>query len=305
MVRLSILFIVLSIAGCAGKKDDNIVFLQEVNKSLEQSNQSIRMTSQLNYCYLENKKMEPMIADRAIKWSSKAKAILYLSDSMSKHINDLEKSLINEAGFDPFIDQNKPSGNDIVAHVFYEHKEGQLLHEKLALYKRNVLAVDDSIARDFTSQLQIIGSDQITTTDAFIKKYFNGSLAEAIVMLNKIENEIRITEDKLIDFCENTTHVLTHEFVYHSPMVIQSTTIAAPGEKITIDAGIGSFSPEAKPTITIDGKKVSGGDEGHVSFEIDAGKPGEHAVRVVINYYDQSGVQKEYTRMVKYTVKPN
>lgn len=304
MVRLNILSVILVFASCAGKKDNNIIFLQEVNKSLEQSNHAIRLSTESYYHLLENKSTDMTTARQAREWLPKAKTIRNLSDSMAKHINNLEKSLVNEAGFDPFINTSEPPGNATVAHVFYEHKEGQLLHEKLALYKRNILGIDHSINNSLSDRLQITGSDQVSSTDAFIKKYFNGSLAEAIVMLNKIENEIRITEEMITRFFNEKVGVMIERFDIYSTIIGQNTTIAKPGDQIEINAGIGAYSRASRPSVFIDGKLIAMNEEGFAVSSFKAPmKSGINRVPVKILYTDQNGIERIVEKIVEYTVK--
>jgi hypothetical protein len=76
-----------------------------------------------------------------------------------------------------------------------------------------------------------------------------------------------------------------------------------PGEEMTITAGIGSFSSEAKPIINIDGANIAINEEGVGEYKLVASSPGAYVKNVVITYKNPNdGKSYSISKQVKYTV---
>lgn len=272
--------------------------LRELNESLQSSNAIIRSSTEITYHALIKKTTDPATAFRAAVWVPRAQRVLQLTDSITSYLKGLKQHLIDEARFDPFDSTASSPARSAVRHVFIEHKEGQILTEKLAQFIKDVLSVDSVDFAAFKDHLMIDNSTQATT-------YFSGSLAEAMVMLNKIENEVLIVGIKAISFCnENVSSMSYRHCGFPSALINQSTTTAAQNETITITAGIVYFTTQGKSVITIGGKVVPVNAEGYAEATINAGKIGQHTVPVTIEYTDQDGKKQQLQKTIEYHVKP-
>jgi hypothetical protein len=86
-------------------------------------------------------------------------------------------------------------------------------------------------------------------------------------------------------------------------MVGQNSTILMPGEELQIYSGIGSFSLESRPKISVYGKPIPIEADGIAVYKIKTlSKPGKYYVPVKINYIDQEGRQQTVEREIEYTV---
>lgn len=92
-------------------------------------------------------------------------------------------------------------------------------------------------------------------------------------------------------------------FTSYQAIVGQSSSYVKAGEKIEITAGIGSFSTQERPVITINRNNVSLRETGAAVYSFKASnKPGKHFVPVKIEFTNQDGQKMTQEFNVKYTV---
>jgi hypothetical protein len=302
----------ISLYSCSSGSDKgDITLLKEVNSSLLRSNYLTTLSTNNIIESLVDKSKKPESSERATKWLAKAITIQKLTDSIISRIEGTKFNLIEEAGFDPLKEENPASAKQAVNYIFNVHKGGQLLHEKLALYKKDLNAIleggDSSFQQHIKSLISITGADMITQENSFTEKYFNTSVLGAITMLNKIENDIRGTENKLTMVCNEQAVYNFCGFNSYSPIISQNTKITKPGDKMQILAGVGAFSTEAKPVITIAGKEIPLTAMGYSQYDFKASsKPGTNRIPVRIKYFDQIlGKEVVVEEIIEYIVKPN
>ncbi|HEX2628832.1 MAG TPA: hypothetical protein VHM26_07470 [Chitinophagaceae bacterium] len=312
MLRLlmSMVITIISMYSCSsGNDDSNITLLKEVNNSLLQSNRITKLSTDNTLESLENKTRRPETSERATKWFSKALVVKKLTDNIITHIERLKSGLSEEAGFNPLREEFKPA-REAVHHVFNEHKEGQLLHEKLALYKWDLLAIDSTISKIMANDVLIPGIDMISKEESFTDKYFNTTLLGAITMLNKIECDIRFTENKFTVFCNEQISILSmylDNFPISTPLVGQSATVVKPGQPITITAGIGEYSLMLKPSVKIGNTDIPINSNKFSEYELKTpSEAGDYTTLVTVQYLDPiTGKMVEFKKTIKYTVLSN
>ena len=131
--------------------------------------------------------------------------------------------------------------------------------------------------------------------------FINVPVAAALAMLMQIQHNIMTTENRLTNFCHQqyTRHTYFH---YSTSFLIgQNSTYLTTKENIKIKAGIGEFSRQEQE-IKIDGHIVPLNEDGFVSYEIPAGRPGKHLIPIRISYKDVDGKWNYIDRQVTYTV---
>jgi hypothetical protein len=305
-LHCAIIALAICIASCSDNRN-NFALQKELNKSIVQSNAAIRSQSEWVYESMEKKMLDPEKSVQLGEWNARAAKVKELSLAILKHISELKQELINKAGFDPFDDSNKKSGpaGDVVRKVFSELKEGQLLHEKLAIYKHDLLYISDDIRGTFTGKLSITGTDQVSNEQAFTNRYFNSTLADALSMLNKLENEVAIAENQVARFC-NERIFMPDGYIFfdtYASVVVPSARTVKPGEKIEFLAALTAFPRIAMPAFVFAGQEVSIGEEGSAVYQIKAPlKPGVYTMPVQITYVTQRGDTHVIQQNVEYTV---
>ncbi len=125
----------------------------------------------------------------------------------------------------------------------------------------------------------------------------------AITILSKFQNDVKTSENKVVAFCHQQVGQVVIRFTNFEPIIGQSSNYLMPGQSIEIKAGVGAFSPAAKPTISIGGQSQQIGDSGFVRYTTQAAAGlGAKSIPVHITYQDQDGNQKVIDRLVNYTV---
>jgi gliding motility-associated protein GldM len=76
-----------------------------------------------------------------------------------------------------------------------------------------------------------------------------------------------------------------------------------PGEEMEIQAGLGAFNADVKPTVTIDGRALPVNDAGVAETKFNVGGTGSRSMNITVKYVDPStGEQKETSKKIEYTV---
>ena len=279
------LSLALFFSACNGKShnDDIIKVLEE---SLERSNNSINVSSVTIMKSLEEKTTEYATKERADIWFSKAEQIVNLSSETYDYVGTLKK--MKEVN----------------------SEKAKELFTSLMKYKEDVLNIDSSIRYEFTNSFILISNSFDSSVQAeknFGNKFFKNSNSSAIsAMLTKLQNSIKVIENKTIAYCHQKIGSTDGDgfFDSYSAIVGQSSNYLKPGDKLEIKAGIGAFSKKAMPKININGSNIELGEEGYASFKIKTPRnPGEYKIPVKISFLNPTTGKEETMKInVEYTV---
>jgi hypothetical protein len=125
-------------------------------------------------------------------------------------------------------------------------------------------------------------------------------------MLTMFENNVKVMENKFVEFCFNKIGSTDGPefFTKIGALVGQSTNIIKAGDQMQIYAGVGSFSVACKPIITIDKKVFQPTySEGVVSYKFKTPiKAGKYIVPVIIDYIGEDGSKRQLKNKIEYTV---
>jgi gliding motility-associated protein GldM len=125
----------------------------------------------------------------------------------------------------------------------------------------------------------------------------------AITILSKFQNDVKTSENKVVNFCHQQVGQVVVRFDRFEPIIGQSSNYLMPGQAIEIKAGVGAFSNAAKPTISIGGVTQQIGDSGFVRYTTQAAAGlGQKSIPISISYKDQDGNDRRIDRVVSYTV---
>lgn len=280
-----------------------------VNRSLETTNATVDASTATILKSLDEKTKKPETADRANKWYPKAKEVSGLSKTVYDYIQGLKTQIVKSADGD-INDPNKKfkeDNLDIATHLMVEKGEGKKLYGMLQDYKKNVLNVDPEIKKEFESSLPIDLSKPPTTNkgnNTWEAAYFRMvPTVAALTILSKFQNDVKTAENKVVAFCHNKVGEVEVVFDSYAAIVGQNSKYLMPGEEIQIQAGIGAFSKDAKPTITIGGTAVAIGKDGYAEYKTAGGGIGNHTIPVRISYFNQfTGKDEIVERSIEYKV---
>mgnify|MGYP003520458632 FL=1 len=275
-----------------------------VNRSLENTNSQVNLSTETIMKSLEEKKTEAATAERANIWFPKASQVVSTSQTLYDYIESLKNQILTRAGGKPGeLNTEFDEGNqDIVTKLMINEGNAKKLLDALTKYKADILGIDSSIKIEFEKSLNIDlsnppGRDGKTKTWEIA--YFNMVPTVAgLTILSKFQNDIKTSENKVVAFCHTKVGEVKVIFDTYTAIVGQNSNYLMPGQDLEIKAGVGAFSKAAQPTISIGGSNVAIGEEGYALYKTQAGGVGSHSVPVRISFFNQT-TGKEDVREVK------
>src|SRR5688572_19496717 len=305
---INMMYLVLTALLALNVSSEILNAFKTVNNSLEKTNTTVNSSTQTVMTSLTDKMSDPTTRDRATIWYPKAKQVVDLSKNVYTYIQGLKDNILTEAGGKPGDPSKsfKEDNLDIATRIMVDKGEGKKLYDALAKYKSDVLGVDPLIKQNFENSLQIDLTKPPTKNkgnNTWEAAYFRMvPTVAAMTILSKFQNDVKTSENKVVSFCHEQVGKVTVRFDTYAAIVGQSTTYAMPGQEIDIMAGVGAFSKQALPKITIAGSAVPIGDDGAAHMKINAGAIGNRSVPVRIEYVDQEGKPQVIEKNVEYTV---
>jgi gliding motility-associated protein GldM len=280
-----------------------------VDNSLTSTNRVVNASTQTIMASFKEKLTDPSSADKAKIWLPKAERAVEMSKAIYEQINSIKDKIKIAAGFDPQNPEGgfKEDNVDVATRIMDKEGEGKKLLEALSNYKRDILALDPEVGALFKNSLPIdlevpkLSNKQmgnITWTSA----YFNMTpTVAALTMLSKFQNDIKTTENKIVNEFHNRVGQVVVRFDTYAPIVGANSTYLFPGQELQISAGIGAFSKNVKPVIIIGGRNVPMDDDGVAIFKTNVGNT-SGSVPIKIQYKDQDGKDQVRDLKIDYTV---
>jgi GldM N-terminal domain len=300
--------IVLFFCSCSNNSGSSLAVYKAAEEGLSGSTTTIATSNEVLYTSFASKLNNPQYCDKTPEWYPKAIAIKDISESASHYINELKQALKNEAGLSKMLTSESYNEKDITAVNKLLDIKGKELFDKLIEYRENILSVDSLIRDQFKYNLVVAsgGFDFKTKSyQEFVKTFFNNIPAiAAMVVLSKIENNIRVNENKIITYCYNNTGMLCCGFSEKiEPLITQSTSYVKGGEYIEIMAGVGYYTSRANPEISINGKNIKNEYGGFVTYNLKTSVAlGKHFIPVKMEFTKPDGTKTTMTKNIEYTV---
>jgi gliding motility-associated protein GldM len=308
---INIMYLVLTALLALNVSAEILNAFKTVDNSLTSTNKTIIASTSTIMKSLEDKMSDPTSMVKAKIWYPKAELVQQKSAEIYNYVESLRNKILKAAGFNPtsgnkFDSSYKLDNLDIATRIMVEEKEGPKLRAKLEQYKKDILAIDPEIAKEFKDGLQIntdMPRVQNKSNKTWEDAYFHMvPTVAAITILSKFQNDIRTSENKVVAFCHQQVGQVVVRFNRFEAIIGQSANYLMPDQNFEIKAGVGAFSEQAKPTISIGGQTQQVGDSGFVRWQTKAAGLGTKTVPVHITYLDQDGNQKVIDRVVTYTV---
>ncbi len=283
--------------------DNSFDQLRAVNKSLESSNAFIAQGTSYAHEAMQRLRADPAYASDAKHYLRKVDSITRKSTELVKFMKSLKVSLGD-------LEKDK----EVVQEIFITNKKGSELYTKISNYIDHMREqFSDEEAEEAyehgLNDINILGDFLVPDSDMsnmWVKLHLeDASVLSAKTLLSTLQNEVLTLERRLVNFCKLKVSGREHDMYgeVFAPLVAMSSSQVKAGDEIEITAGLGVFSRMSKPEITINGAKVSVGEQGVGIFNLKASKrAGEYVVPVLIKYTDMDGSTKEVKREVRYRV---
>jgi gliding motility-associated protein GldM len=306
---INLMYLVLTALLALNVSAEIINAFKVVDNSLTSTNRVVNASTQTIMASFKEKLTDPSSADKAKIWLPKAERAVEMSKAIYEQINSIKDKIKIAAGFDPQNPEGgfKEDNVDVATRIMDKEGEGKKLLEALSNYKRDILALDPEVGALFKNSLPIdlevpkLSNKQmgnITWTSA----YFNMTpTVAALTMLSKFQNDIKTTENKIVNEFHNRVGQVVVRFDTYAPIVGANSTYLFPGQELQISAGIGAFSKNVKPVIIIGGRNVPMDDDGVAIFKTNVGNT-SGSVPIKIQYKDQDGKDQVRDLKIDYTV---
>ncbi|MFN8246600.1 MAG: gliding motility protein GldM [Ferruginibacter sp.] len=316
---INLMYLVLTALLALNVSSEILNAFKVVDKSLMLSNENLDGANKTLFTSLDAKLKDPMTAEKAKPWNDKALVAKGLSEGLDKFIEELKVELKKEAGAKMVevdgkqVEQFKEDDLEAATRLFGNGEGGKNkgveLEKKLSDYRKQMLAIDPEIAKEFATTLAVEDMEKNKTVGQdgkpkeFTEAFFHMTpTVAALTLLSKFQNNVRNAENQVVTYCHNQVGAVKVVYDEFAALVGQSSNYVMPGEEIEITAGVGAYSKAAKPVISIGGASATVGPDGRASYKTKASGAGARTVPVVVRYTKPDGTQESKTFDVKYTV---
>jgi gliding motility-associated protein GldM len=124
----------------------------------------------------------------------------------------------------------------------------------------------------------------------------------AVTILSKFENDVKNAENQIVTYCHNQVGAVKLVFDKFQPIANANSTYLMPGQELVVQAGVGAFNSQAKPTITIGGTPIPVNENGVAEKKFNVSGGGNQKVHVTINYVKPDGTTDKLEKDIDYTV---
>jgi gliding motility-associated protein GldM len=299
-----------------------------VNHSIEGSNKVVTSKNDQTYKAFQDAEKDSKTSEKAKPWAPKAYQAQKLSGDLCKHIEDLKNELIAQSN--PQMKDGKQEyteGNlDATTRLMDTKGEGPKLYQGLADYKKNLLSLldpsnypdqPDNIKEDlrkdkarFEKELPLdlsIPESEAgnalsgNTPKDWTLRYFHMTPTVAgLTILSKFQSDVKNSESQVVDYLFKKIGEVKVVFDQFQPLIGTNATYLMPGDELEVTAGVGAFSKQAAPKITINGAPQMVGADGTADYKTKVSSTG--TVSVKIEYVKPDGSTGVINKDVKYTV---
>lgn len=304
---INMMYLVLTALLALNVSAEILNAFKTVNKSLETTNVTVSNSTDVIIKSLEDKLADPRNAEKAKIWYPKAQEVQKYSKDVYSYIQDIKNDIIKQGGGDVYSHKFKADNLDIATRMMVDKKKGIELKKRLEEFKKNVLAIDPDMGKAFANTLPIsteVPKTQSSSNNTFERAYFHMvPTVAALTVLSKFQNDIKTSENKLVEWCHNQVGAVVVRFNHYVGFAATDKSYVMPGEEMKISAGIGAFSDQALPTVTIDGTNEQLNGDGVALRTVKASSGlGKHSVTVNIKYTDLDGNLKSVDKTIEYMV---
>ncbi|MES1249420.1 MAG: hypothetical protein ABUL46_01980 [Chitinophaga rupis] len=121
--------------------------------------------------------------------------------------------------------------------------------------------------------------------------------------LNKLQNDINLSEHRLVRFCDTHANSNFCGFDRPHPVVFLNSSYVKAGQPVEVSAGVQLLSINTNPVIMINGTRIRLNTQGLAVDSIRTeGKKGKFVVPVKVDFTTPDGLVVHYSKHLEYTV---
>lgn len=305
---INMMYLVLTALLALNVSSEILNAFKTVNNSLEKSNVTISSSTATIMSSLQQKLNDPSTAEKAKIWYPRAQQVQQYAKDVNDYIQGLKNSILTNAGGDPNNPEKsyKDDNLDIPTRMMVDKGAGKILFQKLSDFKKNILAINDTVKAEFENSLPIdlsMPKTQNKSNKTWEAAYFHMvPTVAALTILSKFQNDVETSENKVVSFFHSKVGEVVVRQDAFAAIAVADANYILPGQKIHVTAGVGGFSTAVKPQISINGSNIPVGTDGTAQMEIQGSSLGNHSVPVHIEYTDQDGKKQSINKTIEYTV---
>lgn len=276
--------------------------LVKSNGVIDQSNKTVQQTL--------DAALKGASKDQAEIWKPFADQSIAASDKVAAYIENLKQELKKESGLEikDGVEVFKEDDLDAPTRYFSTQGNGPKLKAELEKFQTDLInifpekereKVKNKIKFNIEPQAGQDGQQRDWTVSYF---HMTPTIA-AITLLSKFQNDVKRAGNQAAE--EALNHIGKVEVVYDQfeALVSQNSEYLLPGQPLKIRAGLGTFSSQSKPVVTINGAVRPLNAQGFAEYEENASGGGERSISVTVAFKDpNSGKDLSKTTQIKYTV---
>jgi gliding motility-associated protein GldM len=304
---INMMYLVLTALLALNVSAEILNAFKTVNNSLEKTNTVVNASSNDLMSSLKDKLNEPGSRERANIWYPKAQQVQGFAKTANDFIQGLKDEILTKSGGDPKdpTKNYKDDNLDVPTRIMIDKHAGKDLLQKLTEFRTNVLGLDPKVKAQFEQSLPIDlaipKSHQNSSNKSWEFAYFHMVPAvAALTILSKFQNDVKVSENKVIAFCHEQVGKVEIVFNQYEPIIGQNSKVLLPGQELEITAGLAAFNSDKKPDVYINGSKITLNDKGLADWKNTVNSSGKVPVRV--EFMDQEGKQQTKSFDVEYTV---
>ncbi|HYF33468.1 MAG TPA: gliding motility protein GldM [Chitinophagaceae bacterium] len=306
---INMMYLVLTALLALNVSSEILNAFKTVNTTLKKSNDVLTQSTDKVFTAFDNLRKDPANAEKANIWYPKAKRAQELTNTLFGHIEQLKDSMMRGSGYDPEKGDTayNESNLDVSTRIMDKNGGGPKLKSLLEQYKKDILAIDPKIGQEFATKIPInldVPKSQTGTTanSDWTSAYFRMTpTIAAITILSKFQNDLKNTENQVTNYCLTQVGNVVYKFDKFEPLVGTNATYFMPGDEMEINAGLGAFNAEVKPTVTINGQSIPVNANGMANHKFKVNGTGTIKVRVAFKD-PNTGENKVLEKDLPYTV---
>ncbi len=298
---INLMYLVLTALLALNVSSEILNAFKVVTKSLNNSNNNLTASSADIYASFAEALKDPKNSQKAQELKPKADSVKVETDALLKTIESFQSQIVSEAGTKPDGTIIKEDNLDIGTRIM-EKEGGEKIFNAIQAYKANVKRIMGSYYGGAFPKGTPLEDSSITDYKTFVTKQFHMQPTLAnITMFSKLMNDVKNTESKSVNHLFGQMSAVVVRLNNFVPLVSTSSTYLMPGEEMEVQAGMGAFNNDAKPSISINGQGVAVGPDGVATTKYKVN--GSGSVNVVVNYVDpNTGKPGTLTKTIPYTV---
>jgi gliding motility-associated protein GldM len=320
---INLMYLVLTALLALNVSSEILNAFKVVDKSLMVSNENINTANKTLYTSLDEKLKDPVTSEKAKPWHERANKAKSLSVELSTYIDSLKIRLKREADLqmvkneESGMEEEKFKEDDLEAatRLFGNGEgggnQGEEFKKRLIEYRKAMLAIDPSIAKEFATTFPVDDPSQVKVKAKngkemevdFTNAYFHMTpTVAALTLLSKFQNNVKNAENAVVTYCHNQVGAVKVVYDEFTALVGQTSNYLMPGEEMEITAGVGAYSKAAKPEISIGGSSLPLGVDGRAAKKFNVSGSGQQSQKVLVTYTKPDGTKERKEFDVKYTV---